>query len=184
MRVRVRFPQSGLVMVGLVIVLALVHTVGPALALPAGGPFPSGSFQIQWTYTGTCVGVVHASEPGDPYRHAPVVMEECKVVPEQTWRYDRGQHHLMVASTQAGPCAEHTIRTVDVERCTSTADEQWALTADGAIIGGDLPTWGEVVTGIPQRGCWQTYGGEIDVTACQDDAAQRWRAVPVSRSHS
>ena len=113
-------------------------------------------------------------------------MVECKVVPEQTWRYDRGQYHLMVASTLAGPCAQHLIRKVEVALCSTrqyrrgSTDEQWALTADGAITGGDLPSWGEVVTGIPTRGCWQANGEEIDVTVCRDAPEQRWRAVPVS----
>jgi hypothetical protein len=184
-RLRVSFPQSGLVMVGLVLVLIFVHTLVPALAPPAGGPFPKGSFQIQGTVDGTCVGVVHASRPGDPYRVAPLAMLECEVVPEQTWRYDRGQRHLVLASKLAGPCAQHVIHTVDVAFCSSSGrkgwiDEQWALTADGAIIGGDLPSWGEVITAIPRRGCWQSTIVEVDLTVCGDVPEQRWRAVTVS----
>ncbi|HSR25515.1 MAG TPA: hypothetical protein VLW53_18315 [Candidatus Eisenbacteria bacterium] len=186
MRLRVPFPQSGLVLVGLVIVIWLAHTVGPALSAPAGGPFPSGSFQIQSTVDGTCVGLLHGSESSDGFRLAPLALVECKVVPEQTWRYDRGQHHLIVASTLAGPCADQGIRTVEVAHCWSLGSgqrgtaEQWALTADGGIIGGELASLGGLVTGIPRRGCWQANGQEIDVTTCSDALEQRWRPVPVS----
>jgi hypothetical protein len=185
-RLRIPFPQSGLVMVGLVLLLVFIHSLVPALALPAGGPFPRGSFQIQGTVDGTCVGLVRASAAGDPYRIAPLAMFECRVVPEQTWRYDPGQHHLALASRQAGPCAQHLIHTIEVAQCSSRGsgrgwiDQQWALTGDGAITGGDLPSWGELVTAIPQRGCWQLIYPGIDLTPCSGIPEQQWRAVPVS----
>ena len=79
MRVRV-VPSSGLLLVAIVVILIAVHTLGPALAVPPGGPFPAGSFQIQGA-DGTCLGVAPGSRARSPYWIGSVALSECSQSP-------------------------------------------------------------------------------------------------------